>query len=119
MGIVLKQRSKSIIEYSIHHLFFNMDVYDFLDMLYEMCPDELDYEHFKDEYGEYYKEIEISRDTVYKIINEISDRFKPDEKIFKDCTTKDIIRILEEMLYIPEHVPQNFSNPEYIYLDII
>lgn len=96
-----------------------MDVYDFLDMLYAICPDELDYEHFKNEYGEYYKEIEISRDTVYKIINKLSDRFKPNEKIFKDCTTKDIIRILKEMLYIPENAPQNFSNPEYIYLDII
>ena len=106
MGYKLRQRTKSIIEYDKEK--FN-GLYEELSMFLS----ELDIKVYKNE--DYWKCWEIERSEVKKIVEYLGN-CEPDKVVLGDYTANDLKKVFENYLAVNEK-EENFSYPDYIYLD--
>ena len=106
MGYKLRQRTKSIIEYDKEK--FN-GLYEELSMFLS----ELDIKVYKNE--DNWNCWEIERSEVEKVVEYLGN-CEPDKVVLGDYTAKDLKKVFENYLAVNDN-EENFSDPEYIYLE--
>lgn len=112
MGYRANIRTKSIIEYGSG--WFNHYKSELNKFLTEECPSFYD---GSDEYSDYPGESwEVWRNDVENMVENLKANCNPEEEIMGDYTAKELINIFESWLEETSN-NDNFSHPNYIYID--